>query len=290
MVSIILTLSSRATMAAGTRPPRLKQTIASHGPASCRRQARARESRWNWSHETGKIFSGRGGFFSATELTICGPHTIRPCLPREHWIPASAGITGVRGCPSRTLPFVPAEAGTRGAFSKLEMSSVFDSISILARDPQLQLDLRKHCLDLRLHRGKLLRIARSDHNIGIRPLFFVDEWIAANDRFRMRLGDRSEFGTDIAFLRVGPDCFRQQLGAGFELRRDLIEHRVHHGRNPGHGNHVADPEAGCTRYFVRNKLGSTRNARHAQARLVQFTTGLGETLLDDRYRVRMEFQ
>src|SRR5262245_11487534 len=51
--------SSRATTAAATSPPRVTQTIASNGPAPLRRQASARESRWNWSHETGKNFSGR---------------------------------------------------------------------------------------------------------------------------------------------------------------------------------------------------------------------------------------
>ena len=50
--------SSRATIAAGTKPPRVMQTIASNGPAPLSRQASARESRWNWSHETGKIFAG----------------------------------------------------------------------------------------------------------------------------------------------------------------------------------------------------------------------------------------
>jgi hypothetical protein len=53
-------LSSRATIAAGTSPPRVMATMASNGPASCSRQASARESRWNWSHDTGKILSGRG--------------------------------------------------------------------------------------------------------------------------------------------------------------------------------------------------------------------------------------
>src|ERR1700758_5551290 len=52
--------SSRATIAAGTRPPRVPQTIAGTGPAPASRQARARASRWNWSHETGKAFCGCG--------------------------------------------------------------------------------------------------------------------------------------------------------------------------------------------------------------------------------------
>src|SRR3954451_24833691 len=45
--------SSRATIAAGTSPPRVMQTIASNGPAPASRQASARASRWNWSKETG---------------------------------------------------------------------------------------------------------------------------------------------------------------------------------------------------------------------------------------------
>src|SRR5215831_18194071 len=50
--------SSRATIAAGTIPPRVMQTIAWKGPASASRHASARASRWNWSQETGKCFCG----------------------------------------------------------------------------------------------------------------------------------------------------------------------------------------------------------------------------------------
>ena len=58
-VSISRTPSSREMMAAGTRPPRVMQTIARHSPLTpASRQASARASRWNWSHETGKAFSG----------------------------------------------------------------------------------------------------------------------------------------------------------------------------------------------------------------------------------------
>src|SRR3984957_16701182 len=56
--------SSRATTAAATRPPRVTQTMASNGPAPLSRHASARESRWNWSHDTGNILSalrGAGG-------------------------------------------------------------------------------------------------------------------------------------------------------------------------------------------------------------------------------------
>src|SRR5205823_9116645 len=37
------------------------QTIESNGPAPLKRQASARESRWNWSQDTGKIFVGSTG-------------------------------------------------------------------------------------------------------------------------------------------------------------------------------------------------------------------------------------
>src|SRR5262249_22208978 len=99
------------------------------------------------------------------------------CACGGSWIPASTGLNGVR-C----------------------------SVSILARRSQLGLYLRKHCLDLGLHRSKFPRIARADHNVGVRPMFLVNERVAPNDRFGMRLGNHSELGTDVAFLGIGPDC------------------------------------------------------------------------------------
>ena len=59
-VSIRRTPSSRAMIAAGTSPPRVTHTIACQLPCPDSRQASARASRWNWSHETGNAFSGRG--------------------------------------------------------------------------------------------------------------------------------------------------------------------------------------------------------------------------------------
>src|SRR5918992_1820213 len=53
--------NSRATIAAGTSPPRVMQTIAVNGPASASRHASARASRWNWSHDTGNAFCGCAG-------------------------------------------------------------------------------------------------------------------------------------------------------------------------------------------------------------------------------------
>ncbi len=42
----------------------------------------------------------------------------------------------------------------------------------------------------------------------------VDERIAADDGVRMGLGDVAQRGADVAFLGVGADGLRQQLGAG----------------------------------------------------------------------------
>src|ERR1700712_1055536 len=73
-VSIRRVPSSRATIAAGTRPPRVMQTMAWNGPASARRQASARESRWNWSQETGKAFCAWGSDISKPFVSQCRQH------------------------------------------------------------------------------------------------------------------------------------------------------------------------------------------------------------------------
>src|SRR6185369_5394709 len=54
-VSIKRTSSSRATMAAGTRPPRVIAMMPFHGPAVTSFQASALQSRCNSCQETGKV-------------------------------------------------------------------------------------------------------------------------------------------------------------------------------------------------------------------------------------------
>src|SRR5204863_1927205 len=56
MVSMTRSPSSRATIAAGTSPPRVMATTAWNGPSSLSRQVSARQSLWNWSHDTGNGF------------------------------------------------------------------------------------------------------------------------------------------------------------------------------------------------------------------------------------------
>ena len=77
----------------------------------------------------------------------------------------------------------------------------------------------------------------------------------------------------LASARIG---LRQHLRAGLELRRDLVEHRLHDRRHAGHGDDIADPEAGRAGHFVGDQRGALRNARHAHARLVELAAGLGE--------------
>src|SRR5882757_305369 len=76
-VSITQMPSSRATIAAGTSPPRVMQTIAWNGPASASRQASARASRWNWSQETGNCFCG---CCTSGQAVGAGGSPTPPCL------------------------------------------------------------------------------------------------------------------------------------------------------------------------------------------------------------------
>src|ERR1700730_1751054 len=64
-VSMMRTPSSRATIAAGTKPPRVMAITAWNGPTSLSRQVNARQSRWNWSHETGKALPARSWALSS---------------------------------------------------------------------------------------------------------------------------------------------------------------------------------------------------------------------------------
>src|SRR5882672_9446549 len=54
-VSISRSSSSRATTAAGTRPPRVIATMPFHGPLLASRQASALALRCSSSHDTGKV-------------------------------------------------------------------------------------------------------------------------------------------------------------------------------------------------------------------------------------------
>src|SRR5215475_16228867 len=67
-VSMMRRPSSRATIAAGTRPPRVMATTAWNGPTSLSRQVSARQSRWNWSQDTGNAFSELSAMVPSSRL------------------------------------------------------------------------------------------------------------------------------------------------------------------------------------------------------------------------------
>src|SRR4030081_448877 len=88
---MIRRLSSRATIAAGTRPPRVMQTIAWNGPASTSRQASARASRWNASQETGNAFSGSGCGMGSLSARLARPGSERLSPLGEHGLDRGLG-------------------------------------------------------------------------------------------------------------------------------------------------------------------------------------------------------
>src|SRR5438874_11547971 len=101
--------SSRATMAAGTRPPRVTHTIAWNGPAPASRQASARASRWNWSQETGKAFCGCGCGWacgSGCAMALLGGWKQAEVLPQiEHEIePRRKAIPSLRHAHQELAP------------------------------------------------------------------------------------------------------------------------------------------------------------------------------------------
>src|SRR3712207_6816257 len=106
-LSMSLRSSSRATMAAGTRPPRVMHTMASNGPADAKRHARARQSRWNWSQETGKAFGEVGDigllFWLRGEWTLHKGARSPLRRPSRLRTAAAAPSTAARSLPRTTI-------------------------------------------------------------------------------------------------------------------------------------------------------------------------------------------
>src|SRR5262245_45564307 len=82
-------------------------------------------------------------------------------------------------------------------------------------------------------------------------------WARAVDRrtdsSRSRLG-LTELHTNVALARIRARCFRDDANADLELRRHLIEHRLHDRRHARHHDYIADPEAGRPRHLVENEI------------------------------------
>jgi hypothetical protein len=73
--------------------------------------------------------------------------------------------------------------------------------------------------------------------------------------------------------RIRANGFREHANADLELRRHLIEHRLHDRRHARHHDYIADPEARRPRHLVEDELRAIRDARHAQARFGHFGAG-----------------
>src|SRR5262245_21880880 len=152
-VSITRMPSSRATIAAGTSPPRVMQTIAVNGPASASRHASARASRWNWSQETGNCFCGcctcnRGCAPAGSPTPPCLAHVDDEVEARRH--------AGPR---------------LRNAHQQLAMEEVVAGVGGLARKIELR---GQEPLAGRLHLGVIVPGAA-----GIKPRLDGAEAVAA---------------------------------------------------------------------------------------------------------------
>jgi hypothetical protein len=79
---------------------------------------------------------------------------------------------------------------------------------------------------------------------------------------------------NIAFASIGADRLRERANADLELRRHLIEHRLHDRGHASHHDYIADPEAGRPRHLVENEVSALGDARQAQARLDEVTQAL----------------
>src|SRR5262249_9806358 len=58
----------------------------------------------------------------------------------------------------------------------------------------------------------------------------------------------------VAFARIHAHCLREHGNADPELRRHLIEHRVHNRGHARHHDYIADPEARRPRHLVEDEI------------------------------------
>jgi len=86
---------------------------------------------------------------------------------------------------------------------------------------------------------------------------------------------------------IRADRFRKHANANLELRRHLIEHRLHDRGQPAITIYIADPEARRPRHFVEDEFRPLGDARHAQARLVHLGGGRLHPFVQDGERARI---
>jgi hypothetical protein len=80
------------------------------------------------------------------------------------------------------------------------------------------------------------------------------KWIAADRDLRIGFGNLTELHINIALAHVRAHGFREHANADVELRRHLIEHRLHDRRHARHHDYIAEPEARRPRHTFENEI------------------------------------
>jgi len=144
-----------------------------------------------------------------------------------------------------------------------------------------------HVFDCVFGLRELLCIAGAQHYIRVGPVLWIEERIAPDRDPRIGLGDLAELHADVAFARIRAYRFREHANADLELRRHLIEHRLHDRGHARHHDYIADPEARRPRHLVEDEFRALGNARHAQAYLVHLGAGRLHPFVQDGERARI---
>ena len=117
-----------------------------------------------------------------------------------------------------------------------------------------------HVFDCVFGLRELLCIAGAQHYIRVGPVLWIEERIAPDRDPRIGLGDLAELHADVAFARIRAYRFREHANADLELRRHLIEHRLHDRGHARHHDYIADPEARRPRHLVEDEIRARGNA------------------------------
>src|SRR5262245_47346702 len=100
---------------------------------------------------------------------------------------------------------------------------------------------------------ELLCIAGAQHHIRVGPVLRIEERIAPDRDPGIGLGDLAELHPDVALARIRAYRLREHANADLELRRHLIEHRLHDRGHARHYDYIADPEPGAPDTLLRIK-------------------------------------
>src|SRR5262249_42922068 len=101
---------------------------------------------------------------------------------------------------------------------------------------------RQHVFDRTFGKRELLCIADTQHHIRVGPVLLrIEEWKAPHRDRRIGLG-LTELHPNVALARIRARGFREHANADLELRRPLIEHRLHDRGHARHHDYLADPE------------------------------------------------